>query len=137
VTILFILKAESHFNVVVDPAPAVHAHLNPLVEKTTSEKSSDDRAKISTPAIRAVTVLKILILCVCARAFPIASDERQRLLTFSRPDSPFRAAVIASFQADAVLSVILARFLRLFSCYGGSLSSSTSGADRPLPGAFP
>ena len=34
-----------------------------------------------------------------------------------------RAAVIASFQGDAVLSVMLARFLRPFSCYGGSLSS--------------
>ena len=30
---------------------------------------------------------------------------------------------------------MLARFLRLLSCYGGSLSSPTSGADRPLPGA--
>jgi len=39
---------------------------------------------------------------VRTRAFPIASDERQRLLTFSRPYSPFRAAVIASFQGDAV-----------------------------------
>jgi hypothetical protein len=56
-------------------------------------------------------------------------------LTFSRPYSPFRAAVIASFQGDAVRSVMLARFLRPFSCYGGSLSSSTSGADRSLPGA--
>jgi len=32
---------------------------------------------------------------------------------------------------------ILARILRLFSCYGGSLSSSTSGADRLLPGTLP
>ena len=30
--------------------------------------------------------------------------------------------------------MMLARFLRLFSRYGGSLSSSTSGADRPLNG---
>jgi hypothetical protein len=61
--------------------------------------------------------------CVRTLAFPVASDERQRLLTFSRPDSPFRAAVIASFQGDVVRSVTLARFLRPFSCYGGSLSS--------------
>ena len=63
--------------------------------------------------------------------------ERQRGLTFQDPDSPFRAAVIASSQGGAVRSMTLARFLRLFSCYGGSLSSSTSGADRSLPGAFP
>jgi len=29
------------------------------------------------------------------------------------------------------------RFLRLFSCYGGSLSSPASGADGPLPGTLP
>ena len=32
------------------------------------------------------------------------------------PDSPFRVAVIASFQGDVVRSMTLARFLRLFSC---------------------
>jgi hypothetical protein len=77
------------------------------------------------------------LLCVRTRAFPIASDERQRLLTFSRPDCPFRAAVIAPIQGEAARSMTLARFLRLFSCYGGSLSSSTSGADGPLPGTLP
>ena len=49
--------------------------------------------------------------------------ERQRLLTFSWPDSPFRAAVIASFQGDAVIFLMLGRFLRFLSRYGGSLSS--------------
>jgi hypothetical protein len=54
----------------------------------------------------------------------------------SYPAFPFSwPGLITSFQGDAVLSVTLARFLRPFSRYGGSLSSSTSGADRPLPGA--
>jgi hypothetical protein len=48
-------------------------------------------------------------------AVSILLVERQRRLTFQDPDSPFRAAVIASFQADAVIFLMLARFLRLFS----------------------
>jgi hypothetical protein len=49
----------------------------------------------------------------------------------------FRAAVIASFQADAVIFLMLARFLRPFSCYGGNLPLRSSGADGPLQGAVP
>ena len=67
----------------------------------------------------------------------ILRAERQRLLTFSHLIFSFEPSLITSFQGDAVLSVTLARFLRPFSCYGGSLSSSTSGADRPLPGTVP
>jgi hypothetical protein len=46
--------------------------------------------------------------------------------------SPGEPGLIVSFQRDAVRSVMLARFLRLSSCYGGSLSPSTSGEDSPL-----
>jgi hypothetical protein len=49
----------------------------------------------------------------------------------------FDPGLAASFQADPVISIMLARFLRPFSCYGGSLSSQASGAGRPLRGAFP
>ena len=36
----------------------------------------------------------------------------------------------------AIRSMTLARFLGPFSCYGGSLSSSTSLENRPLPGTL-
>ncbi|TRZ92313.1 hypothetical protein D4R89_01475 [bacterium] len=49
----------------------------------------------------------------------------------------FEPGLITSFQGDAVISVTLARFLRPFSRHGGSLSCSTSGIHRPLPGGFP
>jgi hypothetical protein len=67
----------------------------------------------------------------------ILRAERQRLLTFYHLIFSFEPGLIASFQGDSISFMTLARFLRLFSCYGGSLSSQTSGADRPLPGAFP
>ena len=66
----------------------------------------------------------------------ISSTERQHLLTLSHLIFSFEPGFIASFQGDAVISMTLTRFLRLFSCYGGSLSSSTSGADGPLPGTL-
>jgi hypothetical protein len=41
------------------------------------------------------------------------------------------------FQGHADISKTLAHFLRPFSSHGGSLSSPTSGADRPLSGVVP
>ena len=65
----------------------------------------------------------------------ILRAERQRLLTFYHLIFSFEPDLLVFFRGDAVRSVTLARFLGPFSCYGGSLSSSTSGMDRPLPGA--
>ena len=65
------------------------------------------------------------------------STKRRRLLTFSHLIFSFEPGFITSFQGDTVTSMMLARFLRLFSPHGGSLPSSTSGADRPLPGTLP
>jgi hypothetical protein len=70
--------------------------------------------------------------CVHTLKFPISSAERQHVLTFSHMIFSFESGLITSFQGDVVLSMTLARFLRPFSCYGRSLSPSTSGADRPL-----
>ena len=47
------------------------------------------------------------------------------------------AGLIASFQEGTVISMMLARFLMLFSRHGGSLSSPTSEEDRPLRGTLP
>ena len=67
----------------------------------------------------------------------ILLGKRQLRLTFSRPDCPSEPGLIPFFLGDAVRSVMVARFLRLFSRHGRSLSPSTSGADRSLPVAFP
>jgi hypothetical protein len=47
------------------------------------------------------------------------------------------AGLLPYFQGDVVIFSMMARFLRLFSRHGGSLSSSKSGADRSLSGALP
>jgi len=49
---------------------------------------------------------------------------------------PCEPGLITSFLGDTVISMKLVRFLRPFSCYGGSLPSPTSREDRPLPGAL-
>jgi hypothetical protein len=62
----------------------------------------------------------------------ISSTERQHLLTLSHLIFSFEPGFIASFQGEAVRSVMLARFLSPFSRFGGSLSFLKSGAGRPL-----
>ena len=80
----------------------------------------------------------VMKMSKCTLAFPISSAERQHLLTFSNLIlSSSKPGFLPSFPGGAVVSMTLVRFLRLLSRYGSSLSASTSGADRPLPGAFP
>ena len=61
--------------------------------------------------------------CVRTLAFPIASDERQRLWMFFSLIPAFEPGLITSFQGDRILSMTLAPFLELFSRYGGRMAS--------------
>ena len=63
---------------------------------------------------------------VDANTFPQSSAERQLRLTFIFAILRSGAGLLPSFQGDVGIFSMMARFLRLFSRYGGSLSSSTS-----------
>jgi hypothetical protein len=58
-------------------------------------------------------------------------------MTFRSRSAAGRSLGSRRSSPESRLDAPLARFLRLISLFGGSLSPSTSGADRSLPGVVP
>jgi hypothetical protein len=86
---------------------------NPENRKTATAKTTEIHRKLAD--------FKEKPGCVRTLTFPISSAERQHLLTFSHLTFSFEPDFTASFQGGAVVFVIFACFLKLFSRLGGSL----------------